>query len=159
MEAILDRLYYKNHNSEDVKLPPNTTADLLKIVLTQNYFQSADKTFHQVQGTAMGTKMAPAYANLFMVELEEYILQDYHTEPILWKRYIDDILCIWPGTQDSLKKFVEYLNRHNPTIKFTYECSPTEIQFLDVTIHKGDMYKSTGKLDVKPFFKNIDSRR
>ena len=69
IKAILDRLYYKNHNSEDVKLPPNTTADLLKIVLTQNYFQFADKMFHQVQGTAMGTKMAPAYADLFMAEL------------------------------------------------------------------------------------------
>ncbi len=27
--------------------------------------------YHQVQGTAMGTKMAQAYANIFMAELEE----------------------------------------------------------------------------------------
>ena len=144
INAIMDRLYYTSPNSEDVKLLPNTTADLLKIVLIQNYFQFANKTFHQVQGTATGTKMAHAYANLFMAELDEYILQDYLTEPILWKRYIDNILCIWPGTQDSLKKIIEYLNRHHPTIKFTYECSPTEIQFLEVTIHKGDRYKSIG---------------
>ena len=43
-------------------------ADLLKVVLTHNYFQFADRMYHQVQGTAMGTKMATAYANLFMAE-------------------------------------------------------------------------------------------
>jgi hypothetical protein len=53
--------------------------DLLNIVLTKNYFQFADKMFHQVQGTAMGTKMAPSYANLFMAELEEKLLENYHT--------------------------------------------------------------------------------
>ncbi len=46
--------------------------------------------YHQVQGTAMGTKMAPAYANLFMAELEERLLDNYHIKPIIWKRYIDD---------------------------------------------------------------------
>ena len=100
--------------------------------------------FHQIQGTAMGTKMAPAYANLFMAELEQEILDNYNTEPILWNRYIDDILCIWPGSQVSLKTFIQYLNRQHRTIKFTFECSPNEIQFLDVTIHKGERYKTTG---------------
>ena len=52
-------------------IPPGTMSDLLNIVLTKNYFQFADSMYHQIQGTAMGTKMAPAYANLFMAELEE----------------------------------------------------------------------------------------
>ena len=30
-----------------------------------------NKYYLQIQGTAMGTKMAPAYANLFMGKLEE----------------------------------------------------------------------------------------
>ena len=42
----------------------------------------------------MGTKMAPAYANLFMAELEEGLLENYPTQPILWKRYIDDVLSL-----------------------------------------------------------------
>ena len=48
--------------------------DLLGIVLKQNYFQFVDNMFHQIQGIAMGTKMAPSYANIFMAELEEKLL-------------------------------------------------------------------------------------
>ena len=101
----------------------------------------------------MGTKMAPAYANLFMAELEERLLENYPTQPILWKRYIDDVLCLWPGSQEDLDKFMDYLNKAHPTIKFTHECSQTSIDFLDITIYKGDRYKMQNKLDIKPFLK------
>ena len=43
----------------------------------------------QIQGTAMGTKMAPAYANLFMGKLEDHL---NNLAPNHWKRFIDDIL-------------------------------------------------------------------
>ncbi len=97
IQAVLNRLYHQNPLSEEVPLPPNTMADLLGIVLKQNFFQFSDFVYHQVQGTAMGTKMAPAYANLFMADLEEKLLENSTVDPILWKRYIDDILCIWLG--------------------------------------------------------------
>ena len=38
----------------------------------------------------MGTKMAPAYANLFMGELEEK-LSDLGKPYIIWKQFVDDI--------------------------------------------------------------------
>lgn len=97
-------------------------SDLLHTVLAHNYFQFHDSIYHQVQGTAMGTVTAPSYANLFMAELEERLLDESTTDPIIWKRYIDDILCIWPGTPESLKEFIDHLNEAHPTIKFTYEC-------------------------------------
>ena len=130
--------------------------DLLNIVLTQNFFQFADEMYHQVQGTAMGTKMAPAYAKLFMAELEEKLLENYPTTPIMWKRYIDDVFCIWPGGPDDLKIFIDYLNQSHPTIKFTYECSHSTIDFLDLTIYKGERYKTSHKLDIKLFFKKTN---
>ena len=151
--AVLNRLYYKNKNSNDLPIPPGTMSDILKIVLTQNYFQFSDSIYHQTQGTAMGTKMAPAYANIFMAELEEKLLDNYTTKPILWKRYIDDILCIWPGPQSDLKQFIDYLNKAHPTIKFTYESSYNSIDFLDITIYKGDRYRFNQTLDIKPHFK------
>ena len=104
----------------------------------------------------MGTKMAPAYANLFMAELEEKLLENYPTKPILWKRYINDVLCIWPGKQEDLDTFVQYLNRSHQTIKFTYESSPSNVDFLDITIYKGERYISHNKLDIKPFFKKTN---
>ena len=156
IKAVLNRLYHNNKDREDVPIPPETMKDLLSIVLTKNYFQFADQMYHQIQGTAMGTKMAPAYANIFMAELEEKLLNNYHTKPIVWKRYIDDILCIWPGSQEDFSQFVEYLNESHSTIKFTYECSQHSVDFLDLTIYKGERYSTTNILDIKPFFKKTN---
>ena len=153
IRAVKNRLYYNNKESDQVPIPYGTMSDLLNIVLTKNFFQFADCMYHQVQGTAMGTKMAPSYANLFMAELEEKLLKYSPIDPILWKRYIDDILCIWPGSQQSLGAFIEHLNKAHPTIKFTCESSPHSVDFLDITIFKGNRYRSTGILDFKPFFK------
>ena len=154
IKAVSNRLYY--NNSEDVPIPPSTMTDLLKIVLTKNYFQFADRMYHQIQGTAMGTKMAPAYANIFMAELEEHLLDNYPIKPILWKRYIDDILCIWPGTQSEVQSFINYLNSAHDTIKFTHECSDNSVDFLDITIYKGNRFRNSQLLDVKPFFKKTN---
>ena len=107
IEAVLTILYREEERSPCI--PPESLRDLLNVVLTQNYFQFADKMFHQIQGTAMGTKMALSYANLFMANLEERLLADYDVSPILWKRYLDDVFCVWPGNPDSFKEFVGYL--------------------------------------------------
>ena len=68
-------------------------AELAGIVLKNNTFQFNNNWYIQKQGTAMGTKMAPAYANIFMAEIEEEILEEFpHIH--LWKRFIDDIILI-----------------------------------------------------------------
>ncbi len=156
IQAVLNRLYKEDEDPDSVTIPKGTMKDLLNIVLTKNYFQFADQMYHQIQGTAMGTKMAPAYANIFMAELEDKLLDNYHKKPIIWKRYIDDVLCIWPGDQADFSNFVNYLNESHQTIKFTYECSQTSVDFLDLTIYKGERYKNDNILDIKPFFKKTN---
>ncbi len=98
-EGINARLYTNNPYSNKIHIPFGAMSDLLKIVLKNNYFQFADQMYHQKQGTAMGTVVAPSYAK---ADLEEIHLAGYPTPPILWKRYIDDILVIWPGDQINL---------------------------------------------------------
>ena len=156
IHAVLSRLYNTPEMTDKMTLPPNTMADLLRIVLEHNYFQFTDKMYHQIQGTAMGTKMAPSYANIFMAELEETLLKNYPKQPLLWKRYIDDVLCIWPGPQQELTCFIHYLNEAHPTIKFTHESSTHSVDFLDVTIYKGPRYTTSNTLDIKPFFKKTN---
>ena len=53
-----------------------------------------EKNYLQTHGTAMGTKIAVAFANIFMAEVETEILNQSTLKPIVWKRYIDDIFSI-----------------------------------------------------------------
>ena len=45
----------------------------------------------QINGTAMGTRVAPMYANLFMNSLEETYIYPHTKCPRIWFRFIDDI--------------------------------------------------------------------
>ena len=60
-------------------------------MLKNNFFVFDGKFYKQLQGTAMGTKLAPAYANIFMAKLEHNILSHAPLKPSFYKRYIDDI--------------------------------------------------------------------
>jgi hypothetical protein len=78
--------------SRTVQEPP--THDIVALILKKNNFVFGDKHYLQVHGTAMGTRMAPSYANLFMSELEKSLLSRPATaKPSVWWRYIDDIQC------------------------------------------------------------------
>jgi hypothetical protein len=47
---------------------------MLTLVLKNNNFTFDGNHYLQINGTAMGTKMAPSYANIFMGDLEERLL-------------------------------------------------------------------------------------
>ena len=107
---------------------------LLRHVLTLNYFAFNGVIYHQTSGTAMGTKLAPNYANLFMGQLELDLIDSYPVKPTVWYRFIDDIFCVFPGTTEETQNFIDHLNRQHKTIKFTAEISNLRINFLDTTI-------------------------
>jgi hypothetical protein len=51
---------------------------------------------HEVaNGTAMGTNMAPSYANIFMEKHEILIMQAAPYKPVSWFRFIDDVNMKW----------------------------------------------------------------
>jgi len=74
------------------KTKPTTPflVQLARFILEKNHFQSAGVNYLQIKGTAMGTRMAPSYANLFMGKLETSFLQQQTIQPLCWLRYIDD---------------------------------------------------------------------
>ena len=112
--------------------------ELLEVVLTNNYYDFNGKHYHQISSTAMDTKLAPSYANLFTTRFEENHVYTYHLQPTLWKRFIDDIFMLWPHGKNSLLKFIKHLNTVNPTIKFTSAISPNRNSFSGpYNIHQG----------------------
>ena len=115
-----------SHNT----IPTGTLCDLIRMILTMNNFSFNDNHYLQIHGTAMGTKMAPSYANLFLGYFEANALENAPFKPHTWLRYIDDISMIWTEGLDNLKIFIDYLNNINSTIKFTSSHSFTNIPFL-----------------------------
>ena len=103
-------------------------------VLTKNYFTFNGKLYHQIQGTAMGTRMAPSYVNLFMHQLESNILRSLTLKPDYWYRYIDDIFTIWTHGPQELYHMMTILNHFHPTIKFTHSYDNYSIPFLNTLV-------------------------
>ena len=135
VEGCQATLYSLNHSRNPLEKPHNHyLLQLLEKVLTCNNFDFDGKHYLQVGGTAMGTKVAPAYANTFMGWYEDTYVYTYHKQPLLWKRFIDDIFVIWSQGEDELRLFINHLNNSMPSIKFEAETSRTEVHFLDVTL-------------------------
>ena len=82
----------------------------------------------------MGSKMAVAFANIFMGEIEKQILNESAHKPMAWKR--DEIISLSHTSRDVVEKFIEQTNKHHLTIKFTAEISCTDATFLDTTIQR-----------------------
>ena len=99
-----------------------------------NNFQLNGENYLQIGGTAMGTRVAPSYANFFMARLEEKLLANCEYKLPLYLRYIDNIFLIFPYSEQDLTKFMTYMNNAHPTIKFTEEHSRSEIVFLDTIV-------------------------
>ena len=59
------------HRHTNTLLHNNYIVELHEVVLTNNYFDFYGKHYHQISGTAMGTKLAPSYANLIITKFEE----------------------------------------------------------------------------------------
>ena len=74
---------------------------LIDFNLKYNTLSFNDKYHLQTIGTAMGTKMAPAYAIIFM----ESVGKNFSSFPLkttVYYRYIYDIFMIWAHGMDKL---------------------------------------------------------
>ena len=113
--------------------PPTTSVvNLAKLVLELNAFQFEDKFFLQVHGTAVGTRMAPNYANIFMGILEESMLATAPggQTPSFCGRFIE-VFGIWTLGEDTLLKFFDHVNSCHRDIAFRYEYGIL-VPYLDV---------------------------
>ena len=88
-------------------------------------FEFENNQYLQLHGTAKGTKMAPAYANLFMGDLEQKTLTQSPFKPLVLRwRYIDHI---------SVNSSVFLILLTKPSSS-PIKSHPLKINFLDVTV-------------------------
>ena len=87
------------------------------------------KNYVQIYGTGTGTKMAVAFANIFMAKV----------------------------TREEITQFIEQANKQHQTIKSTAEVFKTETNFLDTTVYKGEGFRNELVLDVRTHFKPTET--
>ena len=149
------QLSVKTSDQRTVKEPStDTMLRLAELVLTLNCFTFSGETFKQINGVAMGTKMGPNYANLFVGYVEEQIFNQFDgPKPELFGRYIDDCLGATSCTKEELERFIGFVNSFHPALKFTWEISETSVTFLDINISVQD-----NKLATSVHYKPTDSQ-
>ena len=126
--------------------------DLLQFVLSNNFFRFGRQIYHQLEGVAMGNNLAPPFAILFMHSLETCLLADSLVLPVLYKRYIDDVIILWTHGEERLLELIQHFNAGHDRLKFTYELSSSKgwIDYMDVTIAIQQSGQMTYRLFQKP---------
>ena len=66
---------YENFHAQKPPIATKFLREMLSLILKENSFQFNGKNYLQTHGTAMGTKMAVAFANIFMASIEKEILR------------------------------------------------------------------------------------
>ena len=123
-------------NKQPVQEPPShTLVRLAELVLTLNSFSFNGDYFQQTGGVAMGSRLGPNYACLFVGHVEEQIFQQYRgKKPDLYKRYIDDIAGTASCSKNEFDNFAEFINNFHPSLKFTWAISDNQLPFLGLLL-------------------------
>jgi hypothetical protein len=149
---------YSEFNKGEFKIPSPPTEDLLwllQTILENNVFEFNSKKYKQIIGCAMGSKCSPEVCDIRMYEVTSEILNKFPFQQniVYHGRYRDDGFIIYQGEMDEIHQFFQIANSYHPLLKFTYEISDKEMNFLDITLFKGERFELEGILDVKTFIK------
>ena len=73
-----------------------------------------DKFYDQIDGVAMGSPLGSVLANLFMGYNEQKWLQPFEEcELILYRRYVDDIICLLNSESEADNFFLKSVAPQN----------------------------------------------
>ncbi|CAM4855531.1 unnamed protein product [Rotaria socialis] len=136
IEETLDILFKKEKNKGATIIPFNRTQfkKLLEFAVCEVPFRFLNNTYIQQDGVAMGSPLAPILADIFISKLELKLNKFSINKPLIWKRYVDDVFCIFHNSQ-KISKFLISINKWHKNIKFTLQNEEDdEIAFLDVLI-------------------------
>ena len=103
----------------------------------------------------MGMPAAPDVTNLFAAWYEKGLYFDFTCKCLLFKRYIDDIICV--VIADSLDHCKQILGNYKiPGLKLNWEVSETKAVFLDLDIWRSP-YLHDCQLKYRPYQKPMNN--
>ena len=131
-EGLFALRYFLDKRSE--KFPPTeTVVRLAELVLTINTLEFNDKFYTQTRGVAMGTKMGPSFANIFLGYIENKFFETYTGMKPTYLCYIDDIFGLADMTFVDIQKFIDAFCRFHPAVQFTFDIGK-KVSFLDISV-------------------------
>lgn len=138
-----------------LKIHIPTILRLAELVLNLNSFSFADEHYIQNKGVAMGTKMGPSYACLFVGFVEEEIFSQYKGFfPDFFRRFIDDCIGLSSAPKEQVMDFIQFVSRFHPSLQFTFEISDSSLSFLDIQL---SVQPDSHALSTSVFYKPTDS--
>jgi peptide-methionine (R)-S-oxide reductase len=86
--------------------------------------------------TAMGTRAARTFANIFMSKIDTLVLTAGNPFTCFFKKFIDDVFLLWTGTENQFLTFMDEIYSLYTTIKFThnYNIENKSTVFLDTMV-------------------------
>jgi len=82
----------------------------------------------------MGSPLSPIISDLVMRDLEDNILNSLTIQPILYYRYVDDIIL--STYEEEIHNILNKFNNYHPRLNFVMESEVNHtLNFLDVTLH------------------------
>ena len=103
----------------------------LEIILYNNLFEFGEKALKQVKGVAMGSPIGPSFANTYLLNIDNVIL---NTPGVLkYFRYIDDILIFADSSILNPSFFVD-INSIDTNIQFDQPVTGRSIDYLDLSL-------------------------
>ena len=122
----------------DLPIDSDICIKLLELCVLDNVFLADGMFYKQTFGFAMGNPLSPILSNIYMEYFESRLLPQICNFPIVWYRYVDDIICLWPRDLDPIV-FLEELNRLVPSITFKIEVEiNNSLPFLDTLIIRSE---------------------
>ncbi|CAF2073807.1 unnamed protein product [Rotaria magnacalcarata] len=134
--GITALIEFLNKYTKNGKIGPFTIDMILKmarLILDTNYFVYNDKYYHQKRGGAMGSAFTQVFANIYMLEWEQELIQHQASRNEIYGRYIDDIFMTTNMNIDEITTLLDKVQHKDPNIKITPTTTET-VHFLDVAI-------------------------
>jgi hypothetical protein len=127
---------------------------LLTFVMHNSYLEFLGVVYHQIDGTAMGTAVAPIYANIIVYMLERSVIARLHSSIYIYRRFLDDVFVYMHN--DAVDEFMSSMNSLHPKLKFEFVRHSTEASFLDLLIYKGERFAKDGRFDLRVHQKKMN---
>ena len=122
-------------NNPNIKITKKELKTLFEFGTSGTHILFDGNFYDQIDGVAMGSPLDPVLANLFVGFHEKQWLSDFtYSIVLLYRRYVDDIICLFYCENDAIK-FFDFLNTRHPNIKFTFvKQVDGKLAFLDILL-------------------------